>query len=127
MTTTPHNRVARYAPTEEKVAAYRPRLDVSDLGASYELIFDAPGVSAFELSVDGGVLFFRGEVEPRDPQAVRDGALREYGVAAYERRVKLPEDVDVEAITANYEHGVLTVTAPKSARAQARTIPITMD
>ena len=51
--------------------------------------------------------------------------MREYGIGAYHRRVELPDDVDVDAIAGRYEHGVLTVTAPKSGRGTPRTIPVT--
>jgi HSP20 family protein len=42
----------------------------------------------------------------------------------FSRSVRLPEHVDAEKIEASFTDGVLTVTVPKSAGAQARTIRI---
>lgn len=42
----------------------------------------------------------------------------------FARSVNLPEGVDRENISARYEDGILTVTLPKEATAQARTIQV---
>lgn len=116
------NRIARY---EREPRTYVPRLDVADVETAYEFVFDVPGASSFDLEVDGGVLELRAEVPDRAPEGSRPRAVREYGIGAYHRRVELPVDVDVDALAGRYEHGVLTVTAPKSGRSSPRTIPVT--
>jgi HSP20 family protein len=43
---------------------------------------------------------------------------------AFTRAIQLPEHADPDAIEANFGDGVLTVTVPKAATAQARRIPV---
>jgi hypothetical protein len=47
---------------------------------------------------------------------------RSYGT--FERSFALPNTVDPDNISANYEHGILRITIPKSERARPREIPV---
>ena len=60
----------------------------------------------------------RGFFEVRGPAA----RLTEYNVGHYRRPFSLSNKIDLETITAELKHGVLTVTLPKAQAAKARRI-----
>ncbi|KAK7303288.1 hypothetical protein RJT34_14191 [Clitoria ternatea] len=70
---------------------------------------DIPGVRKEELRV---------EVEDSRYLIIRTEAVDESTEPAskFERKFRLPRMVDLDAITAGYEHGVLTVTVPRTLR-----------
>jgi HSP20 family protein len=86
---------------------------------------DAPGAAEkdIELTIHDGELIFRYE---RKAATTRDGAeARTLG--RYERRVALPDGVDVEKVEAKLANGVLAVTCPKSPAAKPRKIAVALE
>ena len=108
--------------------ARTPRLMPVDLfrdGEQYVLSADLPGIDpeSVDLDVDGQLLTIR--AERRAPAS--DGVKwisheRPYG--SYMRQFTLGDGVDLDSITANYEHGVLSVIVPVAERAKPRKIQI---
>lgn len=87
-------------------------------------VADLPGVRKEDLDVkfENGALVLdvkRGTAPPEGWQARRS----ERSPFELRRTVRLPEDIDVDAVTASFEHGVLTVALPRRART-TRTIDI---
>ena len=87
-------------------------------------IADLPGVRREDLEVrveDGTlVLDVKRDTSPAEGWTVRHAERSPFELR---RTVRLPADLDFEAITANFEHGVLTVSLPRRPR-QIRTIEI---
>lgn len=87
---------------------------------------DLPGLTADDLTIEvlDGDLSVRGE---RKRPEIAEGARwahveRTFG--AFERRVKLPEGVDPDAITASMTDGVLSLIVPKPEPKKPRTVEI---
>ncbi len=77
------------------------------------MVVELPGVEPGSIRVVAGerVLVLAGERRrPRDPGRVYQQMEIEYG--AFQRQVRLAEDVDPERATASFEQGVLTVVLP---------------
>ncbi|HXR44572.1 MAG TPA: Hsp20/alpha crystallin family protein [Pseudolysinimonas sp.] len=108
--------------------ARAPRLMPVDLfrdGDQYVLSADLPGIDpeSVDLDVDGQLLTIRAERRaPSNEQVKWLAHERPYG--AYMRQFTLGDGVDVERITANYEHGVLSVIVPMAERAKPRKISV---
>ena len=51
--------------------------------------------------------------------------IRERRSGTFKRSFALPQDVDPEQISASFRDGLLTVTVPKSAKAQRKQIAVT--
>jgi len=87
-------------------------------------VADLPGVRREDLDVkvENGTLIL--DVK-RDTTSPAGWTVRHSERSPFElrRTVRLPEDLDVDAVTANFEHGVLTVSLPRRPR-QTRTIEI---
>jgi HSP20 family protein len=86
---------------------------------------ELPGVQQadLDLSVTGDELLLKGKrVPPRDgSQAFH---RRERGEGEFARAVKLPVDVNADAVEATLENGVLLVRLPKAEVVRPRKIPI---
>lgn len=100
-------------------------LDVVRNETKYELFIDLPGVDpdAVDLTIDGRTLTVSAErsfAVSDDAQHVHAG--RRHG--AFQRSFKLADDLDIEALTARSEHGVLVVSIPVVAAPEPRKIAI---
>lgn len=103
-----------------------PHVDVREAADRYVLQADLPGVQPadIEITTDQGVLTIRAQRggERRDEAA---SAVRfERSAGTFQRRFTLPEDANVEAISARSHHGVLELTIMKQARSEPRRIAV---
>ena len=101
-------------------------VDLFREGDQYVLSADLPGIDpeSVDLDLDGQLLTIRAERRAPVSEQVRWlSHERPYG--SYMRQFTLGDGVNVEGITANYEHGVLSVIVPVAERAKPRKISIT--
>ncbi len=91
-------------------------VDVVDTGEEYVVTVDLPGYETddIELTLSEGTL----RVEATHEELEEDHEAGEYlrrerSQKAANRRVRLPEQVDEDAVSAGYDNGVLTVRLPK--------------
>lgn len=106
--------------------AFGPGVDAVRSAERFELFIDLPGVApdAVELTVDGRDLTISTNREfsvPESSEHVHAG--RRHG--AFSRTFRLADDLDIEAVSAHFEHGVLTVSIPVVEAAKPRRIEIT--
>jgi len=100
-------------------------LDIRQSDDAFELEASVPGFDPqdVEITFDENVLTIRGT--RRDDDATRGTYVRrERNAHSVYRQVSLPAEVKVEAITARFDNGVLTVTIPRAQRAQPTRIPV---
>jgi HSP20 family protein len=104
---------------ENAGASWVPPVDVFEEAENIRITAEIPGVQPedIQISLEGNTLTVRGtkqqQAEERTERMHR--YERTYGV--FERAFTLPASVDPKDIKANYEHGVLTITLPKSEKA----------
>ena len=119
---------ARESDSSSATAMWIPLVDIHEYADRFELYVDLPGVdpSTVELTLDGGVLTLSGERRHpvRKDQEEAQGHRMERGHGHFHRRFVLPDSVDSEKVNASGNHGVLTVTIPKQAKAMPRRIQI---
>jgi HSP20 family protein len=92
----------------------------------YLLEADLPGVDrdSIDVSVDGGWLTIRAERSAESENRDARWLVRERSSQTVVRRLALGQDVDVDAIAANYDDGVLRIELPILAGAQPRRIAV---
>ena len=95
-------------------------VDVTESDKAYEIKADLPGLSEknVDLKLANGVLTIKGEKQEEKEEKQKDYYLRERQFGSFERSFQLPEGVDADKVEANFKHGVLTVTLPKTPAAQ---------
>ena len=106
---------------------WAPAVDMYETNDELVLRAELPGMNEkdIDLSITGDVLVLRGERAP-DPTVNQENYFRgERWSGRFERMFTLPTNVDVDKIQARVEHGVLTVTLPKSERSKPRQIAVT--
>jgi HSP20 family protein len=106
-----------------------PALNVGSTPTAIELFAFAPGLdpASIELNLDRGVLTLSGErqrIAPAQSDAKATLHQNERFAGRFRRVVSLPDDIDPEAVTADYRDGVLHVSVQRRASAQPRRIDI---
>lgn len=106
--------------------AFNPAVDVVEKEDAYLIKAELPGVSPehIDVQVDNGVLTLRGErkYESSEDRGGYRRVERAYGT--FSRSFALPKGTNRDAIEAQVENGVLTVTVPKPSAATARKIEV---
>ena len=94
-----------------------PNIEVSDTDKEVKVTADLPGLEEkdVELELANGVLAIKGEKRTEMEDKDRLFSERYYG--RFERRIPV-EDIEEDKVRASFRNGVLTVTLPKTARAQ---------
>lgn len=94
-------------------------VDVHDSGDAFVVTADLPGFELDDIEVellDQTVSIEAEQTTETEAEDVTGHYIRqERRSESVSRTVELPEDVDVDAVEATFENGVLTVTLPKAA------------
>jgi HSP20 family protein len=107
---------------EGKVAALAPSMDVKETDKAIEVQTELPGVDQRDVDVTyaNGVLTIKGEKKAEKEEKKTGYHLSERSYGSFYRSIQI-DDVDSDKIAARFDKGVLTVTLPKLASAQAST------
>ncbi len=103
-----------------------PAMDLVETDDHFVLRADLPGLdeSDVKIEVQENVLTLSGE-RSFEHEAKKDGFYRvERGSGHFSRSLTLPKDVDVDAITATFDKGVLEVRVPKPEERKPRRVQI---
>ena len=97
-----------------------PSVEITETGNEMRVTAEMSGLDEKDVEVmfDDGVLVLRGEKRSETEDKDRRFSERYYG--RFERRIPLGSDVDPNKINAQFKNGLLTVTLPRSAEAEAR-------
>ena len=122
--------ITRFTPTDsEGAGANRWGLLSAELHEgddSLTVSIEAPGLNKenFEIMINGQHLVVRGTKQAENVRTEGHYHITERAYGRFERAFTLPVEVDQDGTRANYKGGVLSITMPKSSRAQRRVIPI---
>jgi HSP20 family protein len=101
--------------TEMENFDWTPRVNVEELEDKFEITADLPGMKKedIEIEVTDGVLTIKGErtFEKEEKEANYHVCERSYGT--FRRGFTLPENVNTDAIDAEYKDGILRLDVPK--------------
>ena len=108
---------------------YTPPVNAYAAGDTLTVEVLLPGISPqdVEVTLERGVLTLAATRHGPAPGGGPPGQTwyaREFAPGVATRALRLPFPVAVDAVTADFAHGLLTITAPKAPAAQARTIAI---
>ena len=99
-----------------------PAVDVAEKDKEYEVTAELPGIDEknVEVKVANGVLTIKGEKNEQKEEKKKDYYYSERRYGSFQRSFQLPQGVDSDKIEASFKNGVLTVSLPKTADAQAK-------
>jgi len=103
-----------------------PRMDVSETDKEIELTAELPGLEEKDVQINfaDDVLTIRGEKKSETEQKDKSYRLVERSYGSFTRSVALPSGIDPDSIKATIANGVLKVTVPKPAAADAKKIEV---
>ena len=111
---------------DSATAAWVPPVDVLEEKDGIRIMAELPGVKPEDvnISLEGNVLTIHGTKQQLAEEHTERVHRYERAYGAFERTFTLPATVDANAIKAQYQNGVLTVTLPKEEKAKPRQIPV---
>lgn len=101
--------------TNASLQKFVPKADVWELETGYKVFVYLPGIDkdSVSLEVRDGFLIISGERNIIPELAIEKAKLLESSYGQFQRRIKLNQKVNLEAIIANFESGILNITIPK--------------
>lgn len=92
-----------------------PAVNVSETKDAVYLEVGVPGMKKkdFKLSIENGMLIISAETKAEKEDKGKDYTRKEFNYRSFRRSFWLPENVDSEAIKANYKEGILKISLPK--------------
>jgi HSP20 family protein len=97
-----------------------PSVEISDTDKEIKVTAEVPGLEEKDIEVllNDGILTLKGEKRSESEDKDRQFSERYYG--RFERRIPLGVEVDEDKVDASFRNGVLTVTLPKTEKAQTQ-------
>ena len=107
-------------------AGLMPSMDVTETDKEIEITAELPGLEEkdVQINVADNLLTIRGEKKAEKEEKGKNYRLLERSYGSFERTLELPDGVNADAIKASISKGVLKVTVPKPAPAQAKKIEV---
>jgi HSP20 family protein len=106
--------------------SWMPSVDILEKDGNLILAAELPGMTEkdIDLKLEGNILTLKGErkMENEDQQSTFHRIESYHG--SFTRSFRLPENIDMEKISAEYKNGVLTVTLPQKPEVKPREIPV---
>lgn len=101
---------------------FGPSTEVSEADDAIEVSVELPGMAEddIDISLSGDTMTIRGEKKVDHEEKRKGVYMSERSYGAFYRTIPLPPGVDADKAEAKFKRGVLTVTLPKSAEAQAK-------
>lgn len=101
-------------------------LDVKESEEAYIVKATLPGIDPqdVEITYNNKTLTIQGELKGEDEQENERYHMRERYSGKFYRQLRLPIAVNDDAIDAKYEHGILTLTLPKSEELKPKKIVV---
>ncbi|TAN11231.1 MAG: Hsp20/alpha crystallin family protein [Rhizobiaceae bacterium] len=97
-----------------------PNVEISDNEKEIKVTAEVPGLEDKDIEVllNDGVLTLKGEKHSETEDKDKQFSERYYGL--FERRIPIGYEVKEDKVDAHFKNGVLTVTLPKSEKAQSQ-------
>lgn len=120
------NRVAHAKKAEATETTWMPSVDIQEQTDHYLVSADIPGVDPkqIDISVDKNMLIIKGERQSEHKTEEANFKRVERTFGQFQRRFTLPDNADIDNISATGENGVLAVRIPKQETVEPRRITV---
>ena len=121
---------ARIEPSREllTMADWAPSVDITETDTAYVIKGEIPGVNKedVKVNIEDGMLTMSGERKQEKEEKDKKFHRIERSYGSFMRSFRLPDNVDETAVKAEFKDGMLNVTLPKSAKAKAKSINVSI-
>jgi len=99
-----------------------PKVNIKETADNYVIEMAVPGLkkSDFKLDLDHHVLSISTEKKETHEEQEANYTRKEFGYSAFKRTFTLPETVNDDKISANYQDGILNILLPKKEEAKQK-------
>ena len=99
-----------------------PKVNIKETADNYVVEMAVPGLkkSDFKLDLDHHLLSISTEKKETHEEQQENYTRKEFGYSAFKRTFTLPETVDDDKISANYQDGILNILLPKKEEAKQK-------
>ena len=106
--------------------AWAPQLETYTDGGKYHVRVDLAGVDPkdVQIEVHGNQLSISGERKSEKEVSEDKYLHREFSYGSFQRVISLPQEVEADQVEANFNNGLLELTAPISQKALPRKVEI---
>lgn len=110
------------------VADWMPSVDISETDAAYLIKAEIPDVKKedVKVTIQDGMLTIQGERKLDKEEKGKKFHRIERSYGSFVRSFQVPDDADETAVKAEFKDGMINVTLPKSAKAKAKAINVTV-
>ncbi len=107
-------------------SAFAPAVDVYEDEHNVTLKVQVPGIDEkdIDIRIENNTLTLHGERKFEKEEKEENFRRVESSYGSFTRSFTLPQTVDAEKVTANYDKGVLKITLPKKAEAKPKQIKV---
>jgi HSP20 family protein len=111
---------------ETRFIRWAPRVDIVEQDGGYELVADLPGLKKedIKIEIEDNMLTLRGEKKLEEEKKDKNYRLCERYHGEFVRTFALPENVNRDAIVAEFKDGVLKLEIPKTEQAKPKQIEV---
>ena len=104
------------------VGMFGPNTDVTETEKSVDVSIELPGMTEkdIDISLTNDAMTIRGEKKIEHEEERKGVYMSERSYGSFYRTVPLPAGTDADKADATFKNGVLTVSLPKTAEAQAK-------
>jgi HSP20 family protein len=92
-----------------------PAVNIWEKDSTAVVTAELPGINPekMDISISGDTLTISGTAQKENFAEGQTHVRQERGLGSFKRNIQLPFQVDVQAVEARYEKGILTVTLPR--------------
>lgn len=105
-----------------RTSSFVPSMDITGDDKQYNISAELPGLSKdnVEIELNDDMLTIKGEKKSETKQQDQGRYHIERSYGTFSRTVRLPNDIDIDAVSADFKDGVLKITLPKSKEAKEK-------
>lgn len=103
-----------------------PKLDIFEDESGYHLEAELPGIKEkdIDIQVDNHILSIKAKQEEKIENKDKNYYRRERYYGEFQRSIHLPNNINPEKIVADFKHGILHITIPKTGKGTAKKVAL---
>lgn len=111
---------------DRRVATDQVKVNVVENEDNYTLTAEVPGLTEKDIDIEikDGLITLKGHTEESQEKEEGHYRMKEFSHRSFERSFRIGEGIDPDKVSAQLNHGVLTVVLPRREEAKPKTVKV---